>query len=398
MNKACSTSVRGLARTPPGGQIAIMLNLRCAALVALLTACGGNTKAPENLAKPVEVAANAPELRYEGRIDQSTPTSPLFELPGSAVWLRFSGTGASAMISEHSLEKDDYGATAHNWYDVSIDGRDAPPFQTIEGVQSVVLAAGLSAGEHQLVLRKRTEAYVGEGRLLGFELDAGGKLLPAAPATRRIEFIGDSITAGYGVDGADGHCDFSAPTENYSHTYAALTAHALGAEQVAVAVTGAGVYRNFDSSSDNTMGDLYLRALPTHASDRWDFSRWTPDVVVINLGTNDFYHGDPGSAGFTTSYKALIGRVRTNYPSALIVVALGPMLSDLFPTGVNALTQARAYVTSVVHDVNDPKVKMIEFPNQDNATSFGCRYHPSAATQQQMAGQLTQYLQQQLGW
>ena len=374
-----------------------MLNRPFIAVLALAAACGGSGGSVSG-GKPVEIAPNAGELHYEGRIDQSSPGSPLFELPGSAVWLRFTGTSASATLSEHSLETDDYGVVAHNWYDVSVDGKAMTPVQTTEGVHSYVLAAGLGKAEHQLVLRKRTEAYVGEGQLQGFELEPGAMVLAASLPSRRIEFIGDSVTAGFGVDGADGNCSFSTATENYSHSYAALTAQALGAEQVAVAVTGAGVYRNFDGSFENTMGDLYLRALPTHARDRWDFSRFTPDVVVINLGTNDFYKGDPGSAGFSAAYQALIARVRANYPAALIVIALGPMLSDLFPTGARALTQARAYVTGVVNQMGDARVKLIEFPNQDDSKSFGCRFHPSASTQQQMAGQLTQYLRQQLSW
>lgn len=364
-------------------------------LLCLAFACGGTA------AKPVAVSPAAAQLHYEGRFNLGNPAAPVFELPGSAVWIRFHGTGVSATLGEHSLEHDDYGAVADNWYDVIVDGNAAAPVQTTEGVRAYVLASGLAAGEHQVVLRKRTEAYVGEATLTGLELESGGTLLPVTAPTRKLEFIGDSITAGFGVDGANGSCLFSAPTENYSHAHGALTAQALGAEAVAVAVTGAGVYRNYDGSTENTMGDLYLRALPTHASDRWDFSRWTPDAVVINLGTNDFFTGDPGSAPFTGAYKSLIAKVRGNYPNALIVVALGPMLSNLFPKNVNALTQARAYLTAMVNDLNaagDAKIKLLEFPNQDNAPAFGCKSHPSAATQQQMAVQLTAMLRQQLNW
>src|SRR5205085_6434090 len=143
-----------------------------------------------------------------------------------------------------------------------------------EGVQTYPLAAGLPAGEHVVSLRKRTEAYVGEGQLLGFQLDPNAKALPVSEAQRRIEFIGDSIVTGFGVDGADGSCLFSADTENYAHSYAALTASDLGAAQIAVASSGAGVYRNWGGSTVNTIGDLYERALPTDANSRWDFRAW----------------------------------------------------------------------------------------------------------------------------
>jgi hypothetical protein len=77
------------------------------------------------------------------------------------------------------------------------------------------------------------------------------------------------------------------------------------------------------------------------------------------------------------------------------------MLSDLWPVGAKALTQARSYLTQLVAGLNaagDPKVKLIEFPNQDDAPSFGCKSHPSAVTQRAMANQLTAFLRQELRW
>ena len=368
-----------------------------AIVLGTLLGCGGNSASQSG---PVLVSPAAPELHLEGRFESGS-SNPGFELPGSAVWLRFQGTSVKATLGEHSLESDDYGNVAHNWYDVVVDGQPASAVQANEGVNTYVLAQGLAKGEHTLVLRRRTEAYVGEADFEGFELDPGAKALPVAVPSRRIEFVGDSITAGFGVDGPNRDCLFSAGTENYSHSYAALTAQSLGAEQIAVAASGAGVYRNWKGALDNTMGDLYLRALPTHSDSRWNFSRWKPDAVVLNLGTADFTGGDPGSAAFIGAYQALIAKVRQNYPSALVVVTLGPMLSDLWPPGVNALTQARSYLQILVADLNaagDARVKMLEFENQDNAASFGCKVHPSAATQQQMADRLTAFLRTQLGW
>jgi lysophospholipase L1-like esterase len=193
----------------------------------------------------------------------------------------------------------------------------------------------------------------------------------------------------------------SAETENYSHSYAAATAQALGAEQSAISASGVGVYRNWGATTLNTAADLYERALPTQVSSRWSFGLWKPDVVVINLGTSDFTSGDPGSTPFLTAYRALVARVRKNNPSALIVIALGPMLSDLWPAGAQALTRSRAYLSTLVSELNaagDPRVKLLEVTNQDSATSFGCKSHPSATTHRLVAAQLTQFLRQQVGW
>jgi lysophospholipase L1-like esterase len=370
------------------------MSLRSATVVcALLAACGGK---PE----PVSVGPYDAAVRLEGRFDHAA-SGPVFELSGSTVWVRFSGTSVKVELGEHSLETDEYGQVAHNWYDLIVDGQQAGVIQAEEGVRTYTIADGLPPGDHLVGVRKRTEAYVGDGELHGFEFNPGAKTLPVPAAARRIEFVGDGITVGFGIDGSGAGCLFSASTENYSQTFAALTAEALGAEQIAVAASGAGVYRNWRGSTENTMVDLYDRALPTRSDSLWDFTRYTPDVVVINLGTSDFTSGDPGQEGFTGSYLKLLGKVRRNYPSATIVVALGPMVSDLWPVGAQALTRSRAYLTQLVRDVNakgDAKVKLIEFPNQDDAQSFGCKSHPSAATHRQMADQLTAFLRQEMGW
>lgn len=143
------------------------------------------------------------------------------------------------------------------------------------------------------------------------------------------------------------------------------------------------------------MGDLYQCTLPTVVDGRWDFSRWVPDAVVINLGTGDFTSGDPGSAAFLGAYRKLLAQVRQNYPRAFVVVGLGPMLSDLWPPGAQALTQARADLTELVASASaagDTRVGLLEFANQDGAASFGCKHHPSAATHQAIAAALTDFL------
>src|SRR5438094_11731 len=91
--------------------------------VGLLFGCGGRHEPVEQ--PPVTVAAQAPELHFEGRFDDSAPAGPRFEWPGSAVWLRFTGTGASVVLGEHSLESDEYGQVAHNGYDLWVDGARA---------------------------------------------------------------------------------------------------------------------------------------------------------------------------------------------------------------------------------------------------------------------------------
>src|SRR4029077_970838 len=100
----------------------------------------------------------------------------------------------------------------------------------------------------------------------------------------------------------------------------------LGVGHVAIAYSGRGVYRNHGGTPDPLLPVLFERRFADYATDPWDFS-YTPDLVVITLGTNDFSLGDPGS-GFVDAYDAFVQQVRAHYPSAPILLATSPMLAD----------------------------------------------------------------------
>src|SRR6185437_9930940 len=167
-------------------------------------------------------------------------------------------------------------------------------------------------------------------------------------ASRWIEFVGDSITCGYGVLGPDQSSCFSNDTEAETRGWAALTAQAFGAAHSAIAYSGKGVIRNNGGDTTELMPVLFERTL-VDAADAWGFTSYTPDVVVIDLGTNDFAQGDPGQA-FVTGYEAFVAQIRGHYPDAWIVVAQSPMLSDGYPQGAMLRTKSAAYLNEIVND------------------------------------------------
>ena len=236
---------------------------------------------------------------------------------------------------------------------------------------------------------------MGELSFLGFSPTTA-----LAPATtrhgslaRRIELIGDSITAGYGNEGPGTACAGNVVAlENEYLSYGALAARSVGAEHVTIAWSGRTI---------EEMRGLYDRTLPSRPASRWDFSSFKPDAIVINLGTNDFNRGDPGQAGFARPYVAFVQRLRALYPDAVIVCVLGPMLTDGYPAGAHALTHARAYLTEAVAQLRaagDARVSMLEVPSQDFANGFGCDYHPSLKTHRLMGELLATVLRAQLRW
>jgi lysophospholipase L1-like esterase len=318
-----------------------------------------------------------PTVHFIGRFDTTDPAGPRFAWPGSAITARFTGTGIAGTFEDDGT----------NLLDVIVDDRPATVVRMVSGV-SQLLASGLDAGEHQLTLVKRTESFLGTLQLRGLS-PVGGALVPSPfPFTRRIEFVGDSITCGYGNLGADFSCSFSADTENENAAWGAIAARALNAAHTAIAYSGKGVYRNYGGAAGDLMPALWRRTLAQQSSSTWDYSRYTPDVVVVNLGTNDFSIGDPGQA-FVNAYAGFLRELRGTYPAAHLVCAMGPMENS---------PEYATRVQAAIAQVNDARTSVLTLTPQDCAQSCGCDYHPSELTHQRMASQLVQHLRTTLGW
>jgi lysophospholipase L1-like esterase len=355
---------------------------RLAAVTLSLSACffasGGEARVP------IHAQLDTSVVRFVGRFDPGNDgRSPKFAWSGSAMQARF--TGSSLAVRLH-----DDGA---NVFQVVVDGVPTHTLTTSSAQDAYTVANGLADGVHDLALVKRTEARVGTVQLFGFSPAAGHAMLaPPIASTRRLEFIGDSITAGYGDEGNGPYCTFSPGQENEFLGYSALTARALGAEHVTVAWSGKTI---------DEMRDLWDRTLPKNRESHWDFIGWVPDAVVVNLGTNDFAQGTANRPAFVASYVKMLEKVRSRYPHTQIVAALGPMLSDTYPPGAKALSSARAYTSEAVDALRakgDAKVSMVEFATQDPTDGYGCHFHPNLATHRKMASRLAPALAATLGW
>jgi lysophospholipase L1-like esterase len=314
-------------------------------------------------------------------VDTTDPAAVRFAWSGTGVTARFQGTSVSANL-EGGQE-----------YTVVLDGEVKPKLTAMTGMNAV--ATGLADGEHVVELYRRTEASEGESVFKGFDFGGGTLLAPSIPA-RRLEFVGDSITCGYGIEGADMNCGFTPQTENHYITYAALTARALDAELSTVAWSGKGVVCNYGDDASSCMNPLptyYDRTLPNRADSAWDFSRFQPDAVVVNLGTNDLSTtDDPTPETFQAAYVMLLQHIRTKYPSAHILCTNGPMLSG------TDLANVRSNLTAAVATLADPKVTTLEIPSQDGTDGYGCDWHPSQARHAKMAELVTTALKSALGW
>jgi lysophospholipase L1-like esterase len=332
--------------------------------------------------------AGPPAVVFIGRFDTSNPSQPEAEWSGSAMQARFSGTSVSARLGGNG-----------NYFAVVVDGVVGSPLQTT-GASSYPVASGLAAGTHDVLVFRRDEAFDQPTQFLGFDFGAGGQLLAPPPALpHRIEVIGDSISAGFGDECANASDAFMSSTENEYIAYGPLAARALDAEIHIVAWSGKGMYRNLDGTTTETMPILWQRTIPTDATSTWDPSRWVPDAVVINLGTNDYNAtGADPSSEYQATYLQFVTQLRSVYPTAFIFCAVGPMLGG---TQYAAVKAAISNVVSSRGGSGDTRLQLVEFPTQNCGTDgsgCGCAGHPNAAEHQSMAAVLEASMRSALGW
>jgi lysophospholipase L1-like esterase len=372
-----------------------LLALGCAALAGCGGSRGKSGSRAGAAAAPVVIAPSDPGIRFVGRWDTSDPELPRSAWPAAAFAFRFTGT-AAGLVLEDSVLSDD--TPDGDWLAISLDGRDLPPVALSRGRRTYGIARGLAPGTHAIAVAKRTEAGVGTIGLVGIALDPGASLGPLPePPGRVVEIVGDSISTGFGIDGESADCPFSAATEDATRTYGALAARELGADVWIAAWQGKGVLRNNDPDDADTLPRWYERLRPGDPDSVHTYGAH-PDVVVLNIGTNDFAHTAPPGAEFYAAYAAFVARLRALHPGALLVLALGPLLRDEADGGV--LTLARDAIGATLADrreQGDEMIEMIEFMS-DPADGVGCQGHPNGVAHRRMADELMLLLEAKLGW
>lgn len=221
-----------------------------------------------------------------------------------------------------------------------------------------------------------------------------------------VEFIGDSITCGYGVDGEYGRDTFKTANENVTKGYAYLTAQKLGADYSMVCYSGHGIISGYTANGKAVTHQLVpkfygqvghcpavIEQKHKIQDDKWGFSP-QPDVIVINLGTNDAsYTGDDPAKqkDFAAGYTDFLKTVREKNPDAPILCTLGIMGQTL----CDAVDLA---VSDYTKETGDTNIRTMRFDVQKDEDGFGVDWHPSAVTHEKAAQKLSEYLREWLGW
>lgn len=230
----------------------------------------------------------------------------------------------------------------------------------------------------------------------------GGEISPTPDKELYIEFVGDSITCGYGVDDEDRDHHFSTTTEDCTKTYAYKTAQALDADYSLVSISGYGIisgYTNDPSkkSDSQVLPKYYDKIGFSYANSQvseieWGFER-QPDIIVINLGTNDESYTKTDKdkmAEFGTAYIDFVKHIREKNPDAEIFCVLGIMGNGLART---IISEVKAYN----EETGDAKVYSMAFAPQNQADGYAADWHPTEKTHEKASAKLVDKIKTTLG-
>lgn len=346
-----------------------------------------------NIVKPTDK-----HIQYVGRISFQNPERPAWNYPGVQINAAFEGTSAKLICKPGS-----------GYFMAQID--EAEPFKVAFRGQRdsvVTLCTALPRARHTVRLMYIVEGYEMRPEFWGFVFDGPVCDAPALPS-RNIEFIGNSITCAYGNEAVGPQNHFEYETENHYYGYAQLAARALDAKAHIVARSGIGVYRHYNGPKTGTPStsmpvqyeytiyatDASLRQPGTLEAERWDFSRFQPEVICINLGTNDLSTNNYDLALLKAGYQKLLGMVRRHNPQAKIVFLTGSMLQS------QELLEARRLldeVTAEARKAGDSEIYRFDLSPIEGEEWYGNDYHPNIYQDEKMADELTAYLRKLMNW
>ncbi len=325
---------------------------------------------------------NHPWIQYSGRVDVSDQMTARFDWPLTGVTAAFEGKGIGFLLED-----------GKNNYDVYVDGQLFGVWVTSSAIEEYEVT-GLKRGRHVLQVIKRTESSWGTAIFKGLVLPKGTVLAePPNPSERRIEIIGDSISAGYGNEGSNFLCADLRPFQNANQAYGAMLARRFAADCHVEAISGKGLVRNwgdFKKVSPDPMPIYLSNTLGLYPGVPWNFNSWIPDVVILFLGTNDFStNPKPDPDFFVLAYEKLIQKIRGHYPKAWILCLGRKDMPDMASAVWDAVHREKK--------IGNIRLRYISI-QPFNAADMGCDGHPKVADHKRLADHLTPFIARLLKW
>jgi len=393
-------------------------------LVLLLAAGCAATSISQDDAPNKFIAADNRQLQYTGRVGKNG-SQVLWEWPGVAVAANLKCSTASIVVQVHisvpSVKPPLTTGFEIGKYKVLVNGASVAEFQISDKSDTYNVTLPATKGEmRSLEVVKNSELVtipvfwsMSEGSpstiFKGITIpDTCTLLAPSQRPARRLEFVGDSITCGFGnlAHNLGDHVKCVNPPggwvgyEDFSLGFPTLISKSFKAEMHTQCISNVGITRNGNTLAKTTLFNMshYLhRTLPTvaDASLQWDYKSWTPDLAVVNLGTNDYdiaqiVHAQPTLEFFESKYTSFLVDYVSRYAGRLpaMLVACGPMTKVQCPTVAKVARNVQAAFPAL-------KVSYLEL----NLPKLGgCIFHPDSDGDLSLTKQMSPEISKLTGW
>lgn len=354
-------------------------------------------------------------IKINGRTTMTQGTLNLF-------WTG-SGFELNAKGSELWIEIESGYDLHEPWFAVTVNGAPTTRQMAYAGTSKICLFRNMNPEEvkHVQFFKEVQAMNEDNGHFLRVnKIFFDGDFLPVLEKPYKFEFIGDSITSGEGTIGAKKELDWISMFFNSVHHYAYLTSQAMDADYRIVSESGWGILTGWDNDPRHALPKYYTQVCgilngeqneQMGALEEHDFTSWQPDVVVINLGTNDesaFHqpeftvpetgenykqhlnpdgsHNKEDARRVEDAVTAFLEVVRAKNPKAKIVWVygmLGYMLTGQITNGIYRYQEK----------TGDMQVYFRQLPKAD-AETVGSREHPGVKCHELAAKVLTEILKE----
>lgn len=343
----------------------------------------------------MKILPNNSSLIYSGRIDLSDPFAIVWTYPGTFVRMKFKGT----QLFIHVRNKHNYW---NNYLGVAEGDAQTKLLLPEEGEATIEIPLQTTQDNiHEVTIFKRQDACH-ELTILGFEINCNTddecELLEASPLPpRRIEVYGDSVSAGEVSEAVDyvakADPEHNGEYSNSWYSYAWIAARKLDAQLHDIAQGGVALLDNtgwYHEPDYIGMEQVWnkMRYNPDYGTVKeWDFSKYTPDIVIVAIGQNDSHPDDymktdyegEKAKNWRTHYRQFLAKLRETYPDAWIICCTTLLQHDI---GWDMS------ISQAVLDIADKKISHCVFQRNGKATP-GHLHIPEA---EEMAEELCHYI------
>eukprot|EP01117_Protostelium_nocturnum_P000923 TRINITY_DN11255_c0_g1_i1.p1 TRINITY_DN11255_c0_g1~~TRINITY_DN11255_c0_g1_i1.p1 ORF type:complete len:352 (+),score=73.85 TRINITY_DN11255_c0_g1_i1:248-1303(+) len=274
-------------------------------------------------------------------------------------------------------------------YAVSVDG-SPNSILTPGNASKVSLANTLDVSKsYQFMIFKQHEpSSSGTAVFDGIWIEKGGSINPPRlPSERRLEWIGGSVTCGYGIKGPY-VCNGDSAAKQYETSYPSyggLVSRSLTADYSFICMSGLGV-----TTTDSKLSDYYGKVMANGKNvGPYMFQQWVPQGIILDIGNSDFIAKPPATIEqFKAGYTKFIVFLQKTYPNANIFNVCGPLISG--PPCDSLKDMVASFNSSSIYYVDMQKIFTVK--------EKGCSGHPNEAGASKMSDIILPIIKKALNW